>query len=116
MPAEHDRAAGSVAAAVGSAELAADRQLASRSAVRFDRAEARLGHVHLDDNDSVGDLHWPLLTGRLTQDMLEALLTMLALGDYQGALTLELSPTLADPMRALGEGAALVRRLAQLRD
>ena len=27
------------------------------------------------DNDSVGDLHWPLLTGRLTADLLEATLT-----------------------------------------
>ncbi len=76
-------------------------------------AGARLGHVHLDDNDSVDDLHWPLLTGRLTQEMLEALLTMLELGDYQGAVTLELNPTLADPLRAVRDGAALVRQLAK---
>ena len=25
-----------------------------------------LAHVHLDDNDGVGDLHWPLLSGQLT--------------------------------------------------
>lgn len=43
MPAEHDPAAGSAAAAAGSAGLAAARQPASRPAVRFDRAEARLG-------------------------------------------------------------------------
>ena len=42
MPAEHDHAAGSVAATAGSAKLAG-RQPASRPAVRFDRAEARLG-------------------------------------------------------------------------
>jgi sugar phosphate isomerase/epimerase len=78
------------------------------------QAGARLGHVHLDDNDSVEDLHWPLLTGRLTADMLEALLTMLTLGDYQGAVTLEFSPALADPARALRDGAALVRQLATI--
>jgi zinc/manganese transport system ATP-binding protein len=43
MPAEHDPAAGSAAAAAGSAGLAAARQPASLPAVRFDRAEARLG-------------------------------------------------------------------------
>jgi len=42
MPAEHDHAAGSVAATAGSAKLAG-RPPASRPAVRFDRAEARLG-------------------------------------------------------------------------
>lgn len=76
-------------------------------------AGPRLGHVHLDDNDGVGDLHWPLLTGRLTATALEALLTALAPGDYQGSVTLELSPTLADPLGALRDGAALVRRLAR---
>src|SRR5262249_42958204 len=29
------------------------------------RAGGRLGYVHLDDNDGVADLHWPLLAGRL---------------------------------------------------
>ncbi len=42
MPAEHDHAAGGAAAAAGSAGLAAARQPGS-PAVRFDRAEARLG-------------------------------------------------------------------------
>jgi zinc/manganese transport system ATP-binding protein len=42
MPAEHDHAAGSAAATAGSAKLAG-RQPASHPAVRFDRAEARLG-------------------------------------------------------------------------
>ena len=42
MPAEHDHAAGGAAAAAGSAGLAAGRQPGSL-AVRFDRAEARLG-------------------------------------------------------------------------
>ena len=49
-------------------------------------------------------------------DMLEALLTVLSLGDYQGAVTLELSPTLADPVGALRDGAALVRQLTKIDD
>ena len=46
------------------------------------QAGPRLGYVHFDDNDGVGDLHWPLLTGRLTGDMLEAMLAVLDLGNY----------------------------------
>jgi sugar phosphate isomerase/epimerase len=72
----------------------------------------RLGHVHLDDNDSVGDLHWPLLTGRLTADMLEAVLTVLDLGRYAGGVALELNPNNPDPVRALREGRDIVRQMA----
>ena len=43
------------------------------SATIVRQAEARLGYVHLDDNDAKGDLHWPLLTGRLTRRDLEEL-------------------------------------------
>jgi hypothetical protein len=56
----------------------------------------------------VNDLHWPLLTGRLTADMLEAFLTTLGLGGYPGGLALELSPTNPDPIRALREGREIV--------
>jgi sugar phosphate isomerase/epimerase len=67
-----------------------------------------LGYVHLDDNDSVSDLHWPLLTGRLTPEMLEALLTVLEIGDFDGGIALELNPQNADPVQALARGKALV--------
>ena len=43
MPAEREHAAGSVAAAAGSGGLTEGRPPVSRSAVRFDRAEVRLG-------------------------------------------------------------------------
>jgi len=69
-----------------------------------------LGYVHLDDNDSVGDLHWPLLTGRLTSDLLEATLTTLELGGYEGAVTLELNPRDPDPVRALADGKRIVEQ------
>jgi sugar phosphate isomerase/epimerase len=71
-------------------------------------AGARLGYVHLDDNDSVSDLHWPLLTGRLTAEMLDALLNVLDTDDYDGGVALELNPANADPIRALAEGKALI--------
>src|SRR5262249_62270181 len=67
-----------------------------------------LGYVHLDDNDSVGDLHWPLLTGRLTSDTLEAVLMVLQLGNFDGGVALELNPKNADPVGALREGMRLV--------
>jgi len=71
-------------------------------------AGRRLGYVHLDDNDSVSDLHWPLLTGRLTAEMLEAVLTVLDTDEYEGGVALELNPNNADPVRALAEGRALI--------
>jgi sugar phosphate isomerase/epimerase len=74
------------------------------------QAGDRLGYVHLDDNDSVSDLHWPLLTGRLTAEMLEAVLTLLTMDDYNGGLALELNPRNADPVRALAEGRATVTK------
>jgi sugar phosphate isomerase/epimerase len=72
------------------------------------QAGARLGYVHLDDNDSAEDLHWPLLTGRLTADMLEAFLTVLQLGNYDRGMALELNPTNHDPVAALRDGKRLV--------
>jgi sugar phosphate isomerase/epimerase len=75
------------------------------------QAGRRLGYVHLDDNDSVGDLHWPLLTGRLTPDMLEGVLKVLDLGGYSGAVALELNPNNPDPVKALRDGRDIVREM-----
>jgi sugar phosphate isomerase/epimerase len=72
------------------------------------QADEWLGYVHLDDNDSVSDLHWPLLTGRLTEEMLNAVLTLLAMDEFDCGLALELNPTNADPITALAQGRALV--------
>jgi sugar phosphate isomerase/epimerase len=68
------------------------------------------GYVHFDDNDSVGDLHWPLLTGRLTSDMIDALVAVLQLSNYQAGLGLELSARTSDPVKALQEGKAILER------
>jgi sugar phosphate isomerase/epimerase len=75
------------------------------------RAGDRLGYVHLDDNDSVGDFHWPLLTGRLTEEMLAGVLTVLQPDEFDGGVALELNPTNADPLWALGQSKAIVDRL-----
>jgi D-psicose/D-tagatose/L-ribulose 3-epimerase len=72
------------------------------------RAGARLGYVHCDDNDGAGDLHWPLLAGRLTRDGLGALGAALRSVGYRGPLSLELNPANADPTGALREGKELL--------
>jgi len=77
------------------------------------RAGGRLGYVHLDDNDGAGDLHWPLLTGRLTQQQLADVMVALRAIHYRGALALELNPANPKPSDALREGKALVDRLTQ---
>jgi sugar phosphate isomerase/epimerase len=66
-----------------------------------------LGYVHLDDNDGTGDLHWPLLTGRLTMEDLRRLAEALRAIDYRGGLALELSAAHADPEAALADGRAI---------
>jgi sugar phosphate isomerase/epimerase len=75
------------------------------------RAGARLGYVHCDDNDGAGDLHWPLLTGRLTRDGLVGLGAALRSVGYRGPLSLELNPANADPVAALRQGKELLESL-----
>jgi sugar phosphate isomerase/epimerase len=74
------------------------------------RAGPRLGYVHLDDNDGLGDLHWPLLTGRLTEAHLHGLAASLREVGYGGAVALELNPQNADPVQALAASKAVVER------
>jgi sugar phosphate isomerase/epimerase len=75
------------------------------------RAGPRLGYVHCDDNDGAGDLHWPLLAGRLTRDGLRELCAALRSVGYNGPLSLELSPNNADPVAALREGKKLLETI-----
>jgi D-psicose/D-tagatose/L-ribulose 3-epimerase len=74
-------------------------------------AGPRLGYVHCDDNDGRSDLHWPLLTGRLTRDELQELCVVLRSAGYGGPLSLELNPNNADPVAALREGKALLEAM-----
>lgn len=73
-------------------------------AVAATRAGPRLGYVHLDDNDGVRDVHWPLFTGRLTETTLRTFLETLPRIGYDGPLCLELNPENADPVAALSDG------------
>lgn len=75
------------------------------------RAGMRLGYVHLDDNDGVGDLHWPLLTGRLTELGLRDTLDALAAVRYGGVLSLELMATNPEPVEGIRLSKVIVERL-----
>lgn len=70
----------------------------------------RLGYMHLDDNDGVKDLHWSLLDGVMTDESLMATLRALEAIGYAGALSLELSPALANPAKALRESRDVLMR------
>jgi sugar phosphate isomerase/epimerase len=74
------------------------------------RAGPRLAYVHLDDNDGVGDLHWPLLTGRLTEDHLRQLGQALRDVGHRGGIALELNPKNPDPEEALRRSKTLAER------
>jgi sugar phosphate isomerase/epimerase len=76
-----------------------------------ENAGHRLGYVHLDDNDGHGDLHWPLLSGKLTRNQLHTVLTALSRNQYQGSLSLELNPNHPDPVDALRQGKVLLEEL-----
>jgi D-psicose/D-tagatose/L-ribulose 3-epimerase len=78
------------------------------AAVSICLAGQLLGYVHLDDNDGIGDLHWPLLTGRLTQQQLTDVMRALRAIGYQGALSLELDPATDDPVEALCSSKRIV--------
>jgi len=70
----------------------------------------KLGYVHLDDNDGIDDLHWSLLEGVMTDESLIATLRALDAVGYQSALSLELSPALTKPARALSESRDVLMR------
>ncbi len=76
-------------------------------------ARGRLFYVHLDDNDGVSDLHWPLLTGRLTEEVLRGMLAALSEQEYAGGLALELRAEKAEPAEALRHGRELVIGILQ---
>ncbi|MCY4465208.1 MAG: sugar phosphate isomerase/epimerase [Chloroflexi bacterium] len=70
----------------------------------------RLGYVHVDDNDGSGDLHWSLLDGVMSEEALFDTLRALHQISYGGALSLELSPSLPRPQRALQESRDILLR------
>lgn len=72
-------------------------------------AAGRLGYVHFDDNDGENDLHWALLDGVLTPDMLRDTFTALREHGYSGNVSLELSPQLPDPADAVRRSWAVMK-------
>jgi sugar phosphate isomerase/epimerase len=86
--------------------------LSGEEAAAVARAAApRLGYVHLDDNDGVSDLHWPLLTGRLTETHLTALEAALRETAFTGGISLELKTSAAERAPALRASKEIAERL-----
>jgi len=75
----------------------------------IDEAGSLLGYVHLDDNDGVGDLHWALLDGVMTADVLRDTFSALRGIGYAGGVSLELNPLLPDPLDAIRRSWAIIR-------
>lgn len=71
----------------------------------------RLGHVHVDDNDGVKDLHLPLLAGKLIESDLRAVLAALEARGYEGGVSLELSPANPQPREGVRASKAILDRL-----
>jgi sugar phosphate isomerase/epimerase len=78
-------------------------------------AGQRLGYVHLDDNDGVSDLHWPLLTGRLTASHLTGLEAALRETMFTGGISLELKTSAVERASALRESKEIAERLFSAR-
>jgi sugar phosphate isomerase/epimerase len=78
----------------------------------IEEAGSDLGYVHLDDNDGKGDLHLPLLQGKLTEDTLVRTFEALARISYDGFLSLELNPTQPEVEVGLSRSREIVLRIA----
>jgi sugar phosphate isomerase/epimerase len=76
----------------------------------IEAAGAKLGYVHLDDNNGRDDQHLSLLDGVLTEATLRRTLAALAHIGYSGAISLELNPTLPDPLTAIKQSYEIVMR------
>ena len=70
-----------------------------------------LGYVHLDDNDGVGDLHWPLLTGSLTAAQLTDLAKTLKDLGFSGGISLELKAAGAERAPAFRRSKEIAERV-----
>lgn len=75
-------------------------------------AGSRLGYVHLDDNDGQQDLHLSLFDGVMTELSLRQTLLALKKIKYGGPVSLELHPSLSDPLLALKQSREIVDRMA----
>ena len=68
----------------------------------------RLAYIHLDDNDGKGDLHLALTEGMQTKDSLSTFFSVTRDIGYTGPFSLEMHPTLPDPLDAIRSSKAIV--------
>ncbi len=68
----------------------------------------RLAYIHLDDNDGKGDLHLALTDGIQTKESLSTLFSVTRDIGYNGPFSLEMHPTLPDPLDAIRRSKAIV--------
>ncbi len=94
---------------IGHAQMADEDPRAELTA-----AGDRLGYVHLDDNDGVGDLHLALTDGVMTEDSLSSLFQVLSDVGYEGPVSLEMKDNLPDPLDAIDRSQQVVCRLANV--
>lgn len=73
----------------------------------------RLGYVQLDDNDGVNDVHWPLLSGVLTEPMLRDFLRQLHVLGYRNGIAMELNAKLDNPRANLEASIRAVDRFRE---
>ncbi|NQW02691.1 MAG: sugar phosphate isomerase/epimerase [Acidobacteria bacterium] len=81
--------------------------------VALTAAGDRLGYVHLDDNDGIGDLHLALTDGVQTRQSLTDLFTVLDDVGYAGPVSLEMKSDLPDPADAIRRSFAIVQDLSE---
>ena len=91
---------------IGHAQISREEPRAALTA-----AGDRLGYVHLDDNDAVGDLHLALTDGLQTSESLGRLFATLDEVDYDGPVSLEMKSDLPDPADAIQRSFTIVRDL-----
>lgn len=94
---------------IGHAQMANEDPRAELTA-----AGDRLGYVHLDDNDGVGDLHLGLTDGIQTEDSLASLFQVLSDVGYEGPVSLEMKDDLPDPLDTINRSQQLVRRISEI--
>ena len=82
-------------------------------AIAVTMAGNRLGYFHLDDNEGKSDLHWGLLDGILTENVLRTTLQALTNIGYKEPLSIEISPKLYDPLATISQSFQLMNAIYQ---
>lgn len=78
-------------------------------------AGERLAYVHLDDNNGKDDLHLALTDGVQTKQSLKSFFSALVDIGYEGTISLEIHPTLPNPLDAIRRSKRIVEDLIEIR-